>query len=274
MDFINLINFGGNNKKSLRVSLEASLKKLQTDYLDILYLHWWDHGTSIREVMDALHEVVLAGKVLYLGVSDTTAWVVSAANEYALAANKTPFVVYQGRWNIMMRDFERDILPMARTYGMALCPWDVLGGGKLQTKKQIEERQKQSESLRSGFFGPGQTPEQEKMSAALEKVAGEVGVDSIQAVCLAYVMQKAPYVIPIVGGRKVEHLKDNIKGLSIHLSDAQIKELEDVNTFDIGFPGNFLGQDPRSVSGEAGGFLAGQLWHIQWQKDGKPIGHE
>lgn len=87
--------------------------------------------------MDALHVHVLAGKVLYLGVSDTPAWWVSAANTYAKAHGKTPFSIYQGRWNLALRDFERDILPMCRNFGLAICPWDVLGGGRWQTAKQV-----------------------------------------------------------------------------------------------------------------------------------------
>jgi aryl-alcohol dehydrogenase-like predicted oxidoreductase len=122
--------------------------------------------------MDALHILVVQGKVLYLGISDTPAWIVSAANTYAREQGKTQFSVYQGRWNIMSRDFERDIIPMARHFGMALAPWDVLGGGNFQSKKQIEERKKAGEVLRS-FMGDAQSPQQEKVSAALEKVAGE-----------------------------------------------------------------------------------------------------
>jgi aryl-alcohol dehydrogenase-like predicted oxidoreductase len=88
----------GNHKKSLHLSLRDSLTKLQTDYVDILYLHWWDWTTSIKEVMDAVHVMVEQGKVLYLGISDTPAWVVSAMQTYALEANKTPVSIYQGRW--------------------------------------------------------------------------------------------------------------------------------------------------------------------------------
>ncbi|KAF2664841.1 aryl-alcohol dehydrogenase AAD14 [Microthyrium microscopicum] len=267
------VNYGGNGKKSLHVSFRDSLKKLQTDYVDILYVHWWEYAASVKEIMDALHELVAQGKVLYLGVSDTPAWVVSAANEYANAAHKTPFSIYQGRWNVLIRDFERDILPMARTYGMALAPWDVMGGGKLQTKKQLEERKKANEGLRS-FHGADQSPEQEKMSATLEKIAGQIGVESIQAVALAYVMQKAPYVFPIIGGRKVEHLEDNIKSLAIHLSDDHIKEIEGVVAFDTGFPHNMVGPDPRTVPAEQATMVKMQTYNLQWQLDGKPIGHE
>ncbi|OIW23634.1 aryl-alcohol dehydrogenase [Coniochaeta ligniaria NRRL 30616] len=242
-------NFAGNHKKSLHMSARDSLKKLQTEYIDILYIHWWDHTTSIKELMDALHILVEQGKVLYLGASDMPAWIVSAANQYAVDSNKTPFSIYQGRWNVMIRDFEREIIPMARMWGMALAPWDVLGGGMFQTKKAIEERTAKGEGLRSMMTLAGQetkqTPEQEAVSAALEKVAGEHGVESITAIALAYVLGKAEDVFPIIGGRKVEHLKDNMKALSIKLTDEQIKYLESVTPFDPGFPSAFLGPDPN-----------------------------
>lgn len=194
--------------------------------------------------MDSLHILVEQGKVLYLGISDTPAWVVSAANTYAKANGKTPFSVYQGRWNVMLRDFEREIIPMARTFGMALAPWDVIGGGKFQSKKQLEERKKQGEGLRN-LLGGEQTAQEEKISAALEKVAGEHGDASLSAIALAYVMQKTINVFPIVGGRKVEHLRDNIKALSIRLTPKQIEYLESQTDFDVGFPSNFIGESPQ-----------------------------
>ncbi|MCJ1314475.1 putative aryl-alcohol dehydrogenase aad14 [Agyrium rufum] len=263
-------NYSGNHKKSLHLSLRDSLRKLQTDYVDILYLHWWDHSTSIEELMDSLHMLVEQGKILYLGISDSPAWVVSAANEYARAHGKTPFSIYQGRWSLMERDFERDILPMARHYGMALAPWGVIGGGKFQTKAQIEERKKKGEGLRS-FLGGDQSEAQEKVSAALEKVANKIGGGTtISAVALAYVMAKAPRVFPIVGGRKVEHLKDNINALKIHLSKEQIEELEAATPFDIGFPGNFIGEDPKINGGNAVGLL-GASASIDWLQTEVPI---
>ncbi|KEF51915.1 aryl-alcohol dehydrogenase AAD14 [Exophiala aquamarina CBS 119918] len=255
------VNYSGNHKRSLHLSVRDSLKKLKTDYIDLLYVHWWklarqplalslpanryqDHTTSIEEMMDSLHILVQQGKILYLGISDTPAWIVSAANVYAREQGKTQFSVYQGRWNIMARDFERDIIPMARHFGMALAPWDVVGGGKFQSKKQIEERKKQGEGLRS-FMGSEQSEQQAKVSAALEKVANEHGIESLTAVALAYVMQKTPHVFPIIGGRKVEHLKDNIQSLSLKLTDEQIQYLESQTDFDLGFPGNFTGHDPK-----------------------------
>ncbi|KAL4880411.1 putative aryl-alcohol dehydrogenase AAD10 [Aspergillus karnatakaensis] len=241
----NVPNHAGNSKRNLHMSLRDSLRKLQTDWIDILYVHWWDYTTSIEELMDSLHTVVQQGKVLYLGISDTPAWVVSAANTYARAHGKTPFSVYQGRWNVMLRDFEREIIPMALHFGMALAPWDVLGSGKFQSAKALEERRKAGEGLRS-MLGPGQqTPEEVQISEALGKVAAEHGIESVTAVALAYVLQKVPNVFPIVGGRKIEHLHDNLQALKIKLTPEQFEYLEGVRPLDLGFPSNMTGQDPK-----------------------------
>ena len=235
------VNYTGNNAKSLMVSVDASLKKLRTHYIDILYLHWWDWQSSIEEVMDSLHHLVALRKVLYLGVSDTPAWVVSYANAYAKAHGKTPFVIYQGAWNVMDRSFEREIIPMARTLGLALAPWNVLAGGRLRTDAEEEERMASGEKGRQVFGEDWKRNENEKkMSAALEKVAKEVGTKYITAVAIAYVMQKTPYVFPIIGGRKVEHLMANIDALKISLTDEQIQYLESVIPFDLGFPASFI----------------------------------
>ncbi|KAF2794144.1 putative aryl-alcohol dehydrogenase Aad14 [Melanomma pulvis-pyrius CBS 109.77] len=247
-------NYAGNHKKSLRLSVEASLKKLRTSYIDILYLHWWDHTTSIEEIMDSLHVLVEQGKILYLGVSDTPAWIVSAANYYARASGKTPISIYQGRWNIMMRDFEREIIPMARHFGMALAPWGALGSGKFQSKKAIEERKQKGETLRS-IQGSEQSENEAKISEALCNVAAEHGIESPTTIALAYVMSKYPYTYPIVGGRKVEHLRDNIKCLETTLTEQQIAYLEGIIPFDLGFPSNLIGPDPK-VIGKATGLLA------------------
>ncbi|GMG10622.1 unnamed protein product [Aspergillus oryzae] len=248
------VNYSGNSRRSLHMSVRDSLQKLQTDWIDILYVHWWDQTTSIEEVMDSLHILVQQGKVLYLGVSNTPAWVVSAANYYAKANGKTPFSIYQGRWNVLRRDLEKDILPMVRHFGMAIAPWDSIGGGKFQSKKQLEARKVTGEGLRA--IGPAtQSEDEARMSEALEKVAAEHGVESVTSIALAYVLSKAPYVFPIIGGRKIEHLKDNIKALEIRLTEAQIEYLESIKPFDFGYPANYIGEDP-GITGKASGVLA------------------
>ncbi|KLO09036.1 aryl-alcohol dehydrogenase [NADP+] [Schizopora paradoxa] len=242
-------NFGGNNVKSLYHSVEDSLKKLRTTYIDIFYVHWWDYDTSIEEVMNALHHLVSERKILYLGISDTPAWVVSQANQYAKDHGKTPFVIYQGLWNVMDRAFERDIIPMARSLGMAIAPFNVLAGGRLRSDAEEERRRNTGENGRT-VYGPSweRTPEERKMSTALEKVANEVARAqgkqessiSVPAVAIAYVLHKTPYVFPIIGGRKIEHLMQNIEALTIALSEEQMKELESVLPFDPGFPHNLI----------------------------------
>lgn len=262
------VNYSGNHRKSIYLSVRDSLQKLKTEYIDLLYIHYWDWTTSIEELMDALHILVQQGKVLYLGASDTPAWVVSAANTYARTHGKTQFSVYQGRWNILTRDFEREIIPMARHFGMALCPWDVMGGGKFQTRSQIAEKEKAGEGLRR-MFGGEQSEEQREVSEALETVAEQHKGASIQQIALAYVMHKTRNVFPLIGGRKVEHLQSNIKALSIRLTKEQMTHLESVKPFDIGFPLTIIGEDPAETGISPP--LTGAMAQIAWQKGPRPI---
>ncbi|KAF9479920.1 Aldo/keto reductase [Pholiota conissans] len=234
--------FGGNNSKSLHVSVNKSLKNLRTDYIDLLYVHFWDFTTTVAEVMQSLHKLVMQDKVLYLGASDMPAWIVAKANQYARDHALTPFVIYQGLWNVMDRAFEREIIPMARDEGMALAPWNVLAAGKLRTDEEEEKRAKSGENGRQRGGLDWRRGEKEKMmSDALGKVAGEVGAGSVTAVAIAYLMHKTPFVFPIVGGRKVEHLKANIEALEISLSNEQMAYLESIIPFDPGFPANLIG---------------------------------
>ncbi|TFK39060.1 Aldo/keto reductase [Crucibulum laeve] len=251
------ILYVGNNAKSLHLSIDASLKKLRTSYIDLLYLHWWDYDTSIEEVMRALHTLVLQGKVLYLGISDTPAWVVSKANQYARDHALTPFVIYQGAWNVMERSFEREIIPMVRSEGMALAPWNVLAGGKIRTDAEEELRRQTGEKGRM-LAGPNweRNEKEKKVCKALEKVADEIGAKHITSVAIAYLMQKAPFVFPIIGGRKVEHLLANVEALNIKITPEQIKFLESVVPFDAGFPSTMIGNGEEystlfSASGHA-----------------------
>ncbi|KAF7317875.1 hypothetical protein MKEN_00875400 [Mycena kentingensis (nom. inval.)] len=231
----------GNSVKSMHNSVEASLKKLRTTYIDILYVHWWDYTTGIEELMNGLHNLVTQGKVLYLGISDTPAWVVSQANQYARDHGKTPFCIYQGSWSILDRAFEREIIPMARANGMALAPFGVLAHGNIRTDAEDEQRKASGELGRS-LFKPWERDEaQRKVAVALEEVAKELGAKSVHAVAIAYVMQKAPYCFPIIGGRKVEHMLANLEALDINLSEAHIARLESVVPFDPGFPHTIIG---------------------------------
>jgi aryl-alcohol dehydrogenase-like predicted oxidoreductase len=258
----------GNQKRNMFLSLRDSLAKLQTEWVDILYVHWWDYTTTIEEVIDGLDILVKQGKVLYLGISDTPAWVAAAANTYAVAHAKTPFVIYQGIWNVMLRDLERDIVPMARHFGMAIAPFGVLGAGRFKSQSEIEQREKAGEKLRKSSFQLVTGEQEDKMREALGKVAAEHGTDSVAAIALAYILAKGPYVFPIVGGRTIEHLQGNISALSIRLTEEQIKFLEAVKPLDKGFPhnviGNAMGENP----------FMGMTAELDFVKPSKAIGYD
>ncbi|KAK3370587.1 aryl-alcohol dehydrogenase AAD14 [Podospora didyma] len=246
-------NHGGNHRRSLHVSVRDSLLKLQTDYIDILYLHWWEYATSIEEVMDSLHLLVQQGKILYLGVSDTPAWVVSAANTYARSHGKTQFSVYSGKWNLLARDLEREILPMARAFGMALAPWGVVGNGKFQSRAAVEARRREGQTLRS-FRNQGAQSEAElRASDALAAVAAEHGDKcSVAQVALAYVVLRARRlgvfnVFPVIGVRTLDQLRDNVGALTVRLTDEQVASLESVASFEPIFPYDMIGEDPRTT---------------------------
>lgn len=259
-------NTGGNGSKSLHVSIRNSLHKLKTDYIDVLYVHWWDFTTSIPELMQSLNTVVQQGKVIYLGVSDTPAWIVSKANQYARDHGLRQFVVYQGQWSAASRDFERDIIPMCADEGMGLAPWGALGGGNFKTKKQREEMKGEGRNI-----GPP-SESHVKLTDALEKIADRKST-AITSIALAYVMHKAPYVFPIVGGRKIEHLKGNIEALGLELSDDDMAEIDGAAPFDIGFPLNFLSQKPGGAKGPGDVWLtdmAGQFDYVEGSKPIKP----
>nr|POE63721.1 putative aryl-alcohol dehydrogenase aad14 [Quercus suber] len=258
-------NFWGNHKRSMMMSLRDSLAKLQTDWIDVFYLHFWDFTISIEELMDSLHLLVEQGKVMYLGISDAPAWVVAGANQYARAHGKTMFSIYQGQWNILLRDLEREIVPMATYFGMAIAPWNVLGGGKLLSPDQVAKSKASGDSGRSGM---DQTAEEKAISEALYTVAKAHGLESVTAVALAYVRAKAPNVLPLVGGRKVEHLHDNIAALELHLTREEVTFLESKNNFNVGFPANFVGED-WNLTGKTSGVIAagGPLVLDSWQPD-------
>ncbi|TBU30605.1 Aldo/keto reductase [Dichomitus squalens] len=259
------VNYQGNHRKSLVLSVEDSLKKLQTNYIDLLYLHLWDYSTSIPEIMQALDSLVKANKVLYLGISDTPAWIVVKANEYARAHGMAQFVVYQGLWSLATRDLEREILPMCRAEGMGIAPWGVLGQGKFKTEAEIKSRS----TLR---YNTPQTAEEKSVSAVLEKVANEVGNGvSLGAVAIAWALQKSPYVFPIVGGRNTQQLEEVIKALDIVLTPEQMKSLEEATPFVLGFPYlPLFGTDPALGDGR-GNFFVSSAGTVKFVKAPAPI---
>eukprot|EP00026_Physarum_polycephalum_P010475 Phypoly_transcript_10639.p1 GENE.Phypoly_transcript_10639~~Phypoly_transcript_10639.p1 ORF type:complete len:417 (+),score=85.80 Phypoly_transcript_10639:80-1252(+) len=234
------VNYTGNSKKSMHMSVEASLKKLKTDYIDLFYVHWWDHATPVEEVMQGLNALVTSGKVLYLGVSDTPAWIVSRANQYARDHGLAQFVVYQGKWSIATRDLERDVIPMCKAEGMGLAPWNVLGGGMFKTDEELAKLKETGEKGRTPR-DPQAFDKTRSIVKALQKLA-EKKHSTVTGIALAYVYAKTPYVFPILGARKVEQIKGNIEALeNVSLTPEEVKELEDASPLDLGFPHDMIG---------------------------------
>lgn len=180
-DSVQQSNYGGNSRKSLHVSIEQSLKKLQTDYIDLLYVHYYDFSTGIPELMQSLNHLVAQRKVLYLGISDTPAWVVVKANCYARERGLTQFSVYQGRWSAAERDFEREIIPMCKDEGMSLAPWGALGGGYFKSP---------GETKTGGRTLNVSTGKEEQVSVVLDRIAKKKGT-LVTSVALAYVLHKS-----------------------------------------------------------------------------------
>lgn len=227
-------NYTGNSAKSMHISVRDSLAKLRTDYIDLLYVHWWDFGTSVEEVMRGLHVLVMAQKVLYLGASDIPAWVVVKANAFARANGLTPFSVYQGKWNAAYRDMEAEIIPMCQDEGLAVVAWAALGGGALLSgdqRKMVENDPK----ARKAFVDERSL----QVSAVLEEIASKHKT-SLQSVALAYLYSQTPYVVPIVGVQTVAHVNSMLDHLKVRLSCEDVRQIHDTNPLTPLFPMNFL----------------------------------
>lgn len=260
-------NYGGDNAKSLRVSVDASLAKLQTTYIDLLYVHHWTYDTDPEELMLQLNHLVASGKVLYLGASDFPAWIVSRCNQFARDRGLHQFVVYQGLWNASERAFEREILPMARMEGMALAPWSVLGGGAFRTKAQWEKADAEADAeKRPVTFA---TEKHRAVSGVLEAIAARKKTQ-LSSVAIAYVLHKAPHVFPVIGGRSVEQLHQNIAALELKLSREEMNEIDDAAEFDRGWPHSWVAPEVKydEISGPSDSVLFRFAWvdHVARQK--------
>lgn len=230
-------NGSGNHRKNLMQSLEGSLKRLNTDYVDIFWLHAWDFTTPIEEVMRSLDDVVRQGKVLYIGISDTPAWIVAQANTLARCHGWTQFVALQVEYSLVQRTPERDLLPMAQAFDLALTPWSPLAGGVLSGKYTQENGNQPSTSRGS------QIPERSlQIAHTVGEIAKEISHSSAQ-VALAWIRAQSPQMIPILGARKIEQLQDNLKCLEVTLSPEHLQRLNEVSQIELGFPHDFLGSD-------------------------------
>lgn len=251
-------NAAGNQRKNLVRSVEASLKRLKTDYIDLMWVHAWDDYTPFEETMRALDDLVRAGKLLYVGISDTPAWVVSASNVAAELRGWSQFVGLQIEYSLLQRTPERDLLPMAEYFGMSVVGWAPLGGGVLTGKYT---RGGDTDSLRQKSNEQrGRTGEDSlAIARTVDAVADELGVSSAQ-VSVAWVHAQGYGFIPIVGARKVDQLVDTLGASTVQLSEPQLSRLDEASKIELGFPHDFLNASPvlDLVRGEVRGRIDGR----------------
>ncbi|MCW3060672.1 MAG: Aryl-alcohol dehydrogenase [Capsulimonas sp.] len=230
-------NAGGNHRKNLRRSVEGSLKRLGTDYIDLLWLHAWDFTTPVDEVMQSLDDLVRAGKVNYVGVSDTPAWIVSQANTLAELRGWTPFVALQIEYSLIERTPERDLIPMANALGLSVTPWSPLAQGVLTGKYNGGAK---TEGTRFEATGGNAVPERSlTIAQAVIDVAAEIGTTPSQ-VALAWLLAQGPSVIPIVGTRKLAQIEDNLASVDVTLGAEQLTKLNEASEIELGFPHDMI----------------------------------
>ena len=230
-------NAHGNHRKNLTRSVEESLRRLKTDYIDILWVHAWDSMTPIEETVRALDDFVKAGKVLYLGVSNTPAWVVAQAHTLAHERGLTPFVALQLNYSLIDRSIERDFLPMAVSVDMAVTAYFVLGAGILTGKynEETEGPTRLGPDSPVGIFEIA--PEKLDVAAEVVKIAKEINRTPSQ-VALNWVRrkQRKPVMIPILGARSEAQIKDNLGCLDFHLEQGHLDHLDKINKPQLGYP--------------------------------------
>ncbi len=229
-------NASGNNRKNMMRSVEESLKRLQTDFIDVLYLHIWDDLTPIDEVLRGLDDLIRQGKVTYAAISDTPAWIVAKGNTMAELMGWSQFIALQVEYSLLQRTPERDLIPMAKHYNMTVTPWAPLAGGALTGKYLRGD---------AGRLKEGSNRLNER-SASITRVvmaiAEELGVQPAH-VALKWTMQKGFSCIPIVGATKLQQLAENLQTVDVTLSAEQLQRLDDASAIVMGFPNDFLNED-------------------------------
>jgi aryl-alcohol dehydrogenase-like predicted oxidoreductase len=229
------LNAGGNHRKNLVHSIDGSLRRLGTDYIDLLWLHAWDYVTPAEEVMRALDDQVRAGKVLYIGISDTPAWVISRMNTLAELRGWTSFAGLQIRYSLAHRDVERELVPMARGLGLGVTAWGPLGSGLLSGKydRRNPGRGEGTDSRRLQEVSERDLA----IAEAVSDVADKLGLSSA-SVALAWLRYRG--AIPIIGARTHSQLQDNLGFIGLTLPEEAITELETASEVPPGFPHDLL----------------------------------
>jgi aryl-alcohol dehydrogenase-like predicted oxidoreductase len=216
----------GLSRKEILFELDQSLRRLETDYVDLYQIHRWDYETPIEETLKALHDVVKAGKVRYIGASSMYAWQFAQALYLADLHGWTRFVSMQNHYNLLYREEEREMISLCRAEGIAVIPWSPLARGRL-TRPWKTETTMRSES---DVFGNGMYSKTEEADHAVVDRLGEIaekrGIPRAQ-VALAWLLSKPAVTAPIVGATKPHHLQDAVAALSVHLTPEEIKALEE-----------------------------------------------
>ncbi|GHF70720.1 aryl-alcohol dehydrogenase-like predicted oxidoreductase [Amycolatopsis bartoniae] len=241
-------NSGGAHRKSLFTSVEASLRQLDTDYLDLLYLHVWDFTTPVEEILRGLDDLVRQGKVLYVAMSNAPAWEISRMQAIADLRGWSPLVGLQIEYNLINRAAERDLIPMARAMGLGVTPFSPLAGGLLTgkyTRADLTAADAEpAESARKSFnAGLGLVTERNlAIAEVVREVAAELGHTPAQ-VALAWTLRNPGVTAPIIGARTLDQLEGNLGALEVEFSAAQLARLDEVSAIDLGYPHDLLAGD-------------------------------
>jgi aryl-alcohol dehydrogenase-like predicted oxidoreductase len=233
-------NAAGNHRKSMRQAVEASLKRLRTDYIDLYWVHIWDQMTPVEEVMRGLDDLVREGKALYIGISDAPAWWVAQANTLAQLRGWSHFIGLQIEYSLIERTVERELIPMAKALNLGVTAWAPLSNGVLTGKyhgqgssEQKGESGRMSSDMLKEFMPERQRTD--RVVAAVKTVSDEIG-RSMAQVALAWLRYRPVPVIPIIGARKLSQLQDNLASLDLTLSADQLKTLDEASRIELGFP--------------------------------------
>jgi aryl-alcohol dehydrogenase-like predicted oxidoreductase len=245
-------NAGGNGRKNIHRALEGSLRRLNTDYVDLYWMHVWDMVTPIEEVLQSLGDLVRAGKIRYFGFSDIPAWYAAKSATLATAHNLPAPVAMQLAYSLVERSIEREHLPAARECGLGICPWSPLAAGFLTGKYQREGEAASGEGRLMGanpFGNTMFTDRNWRILDTLHPVAAQIDRPLAQ-VALAWVSAQPGMTSPILGASKLEQLHDNLSSLEICLTPEQIQTLDESSAIDRGFPyGIFTPEINRTIFG-------------------------
>jgi 1-deoxyxylulose-5-phosphate synthase len=217
-------NIGGLSRKAIFSNIDASLKRLGTDYVDLYQIHRWDYHTPIEETLEALHDLVRAGKVLYIGASSMHAWQFSKALYVAQQNGWTRFITMQNHYNLLYREEEREMLPLCLDQGIGVMPWSPLARGRLTRPWNEQTARTQTDKYGNTLYANTQEADQ-KVVEAVAAVAKARGVPRAQ-VAMAWLSSRPAVTSPIVGASKPEHLDDAVASLSLKLEESEIAQLE------------------------------------------------